>query len=102
MKISEYLYNVFLPKADWWMERNIHTIMYTDEELELLPCPVCNRESTLKIYDVPDGHVSYIDAHIECTKCGIRTKAYTVNGYYGDKHTLNDVLNSWNVRSNTQ
>lgn len=94
MKISERL----LKECDnqKWLAERIKNLKYTDDELNLSPCPKCGHEAKISIYTKSDGYCNYICANINCTHCRINTKGRCIDGYYGDTDTINDVINDWN------
>ncbi len=94
MLISEYLkqYAIELP-------------IPRDEIFWLDKCPCCGAEASLHFAtcSVPFRHCSmtfyrYQTAFIRCTNCHIRTEERIIDGHFGVKDTINDVIDDWNKR----
>ena len=99
MLISEVLKEKANQYGEWTnMRSRILALRYKDCELILKRCPICGKIAKLKIGNPSDGYCNYFTAHIECSNCGLRTTSKTVDGYYGDEHTINDVIDLWNNR----
>lgn len=62
-------------------------------------CPCCGGIAEVKELLKPDGYCSYNVVYIECDRCGLRTKDFDVDGYYGDeRHTPEEAAEAWNKR----
>lgn len=99
MLISELLQKEANKYGEWSNIRSrILELRYKNCELVLKGCPICGKDAELKINNHLDGNCNYFTAHIQCSCCGLRTVSKTVDGYYGDKHIINDVIDLWNNR----
>ena len=94
MLISEYL-----------KSQTNESLMFRDDELRLDKCPCCGAEASLHFAtcSVPFRHCSmtfyrYQTAFIRCTNCHIRTEERIIDGHFGVKDTINDVIDDWNKR----
>ena len=66
---------------------------------ELKPCPFCGGEASLRRGWGSDPPVSYRVAYVKCSNCGIMTKHYTTDGYYGEKWSDEQIAEVWNRRA---
>lgn len=73
-----------------------YSFQYKDEEVTLSKCPRCNGEAKIVFSSGQGDNCSYNTAYVKCTACKIRTESRTIDGYYGDKSTINDVIKDWN------
>lgn len=86
--------NEFVPVGLW----NGRPVQFNKDEAVLLSCPACKSSGKFVFERKSDGHCSYIVGYVACEKCAFRTRHRTVDGYYGCKDTVNDVINDWNAR----
>ena len=96
MKISEYIQS----KIESSNHLDMRHLQYIDEELIIKTCPCCGNEATLVFLTKFDPPCHYISGQIKCTHCRIQTASRCIDGYYGDKSTINDLLDDWNNRTN--
>lgn len=73
-----------------------YRLRYEDEEVTLSKCPRCNGEAKIVFSSERDSNCSYNTAYVKCIACKVRTESRTIDGYYGDESTINDVIKDWN------
>lgn len=62
-------------------------------------CPFCGGEAEIKKKTICSGHGDYGDAkYVKCKECGISTKDYLCDGYYGCDITDEELAEKWNTR----
>lgn len=92
MKISDYLKKRY---GDYF-EQFTEDYLYEDEDLNLSPCPRCGNKAKLDFCSGGEGIRGYKGVFVKCTNCLIRTESIVINGYYGEKTTINDAIREWN------
>lgn len=61
-------------------------------------CPCCNGKAEVKKWFNTDGRCGYETVYIECSRCGLRTKALITDGYFDEWHNPEEVAELWNMR----
>lgn len=65
----------------------------------LKKCPCCDGEAHHVVEERPDPPFHYRVRFVECMSCGLRTKEYPSDGYYGIAMTEDQVAMLWNRRA---
>lgn len=79
-------------KEKVWKER----IMRTTDRLK--PCPCCGGRAVIEENRKNDGYCSYNTLRVRCCECGLQTNSFISDGYYGSKHSPEEVAELWNKR----
>lgn len=73
-------------------------VMFRDVEIQLKDCPFCGGEAELRFAERLSPPCHYTVAAVHCTNCRAQMSERTVDGFYGDESTVNDVIDDWNNR----
>lgn len=58
----------------------------------------CGGKAVLKKRRETFGHGEFpLVAWVECCSCGVRSRSFIVDGYYGETTTCDDAIDIWNT-----
>lgn len=66
----------------------------------LKKCPCCNGAAHHVVEERPDPPFHFRVRFVECMSCGLRTKEYPSDGFYGVCVTEEQIAALWNRRAN--
>lgn len=73
--------------------------MECEKNTQLKPCPFCGGPVKLVNTTLLDGNLHYGIAYMECESCGMKTRYYSTDGYYGNRiYTEEEIIEDWNEK----